>query len=679
MSKVFALLPRLKADAERNLADYILHARERSTVFGRDLDFDQCVWDVTDDYSRRGHRNSKHGSVTISFRQRLQDGRRPFCDQLGEFARAYMRVEVANKSSSTYAHAIAAFRALDTVMVERCVSSLAELDATLFDRASEMIRSNSSRRENPAAGYMLGQIARFLDKKAFVYAPLHNWRYPRASRITNGRIGPEFERRRAKNMPPKECLDGLAQAFNLASDDRDVLITSIAAIMCSAPERINEVMVLPVNCEIEQTDSDGRTYLGLRWSGSKGAADHIKWILPGMAEVVRKALDRIRKITEPARAMARWYEEHPRKLFLPPELAHLRNQSVLTLDEVSKILNLSPGKRAARGWINRNRVPLASVVPEIPLAGHSHVQAVRFEDIEAHVVATVPQGFPIYDERRRMRYSEALLVIAEGLFGNRNETEGSHCMFETVKYHHIGCSLGQNKRSGSTTVFQRVGIDPDGKLAMRSHQFRHWLNTLAQSESLSQLDIAKWSGRTTLQHNSAYDHVSSEDIVARIRTAVGDHGKAIGPLAEIPKNLPVTRSQFAAMIVPTAHVTPYGFCIHDFTTTPCERFRQCLDCQDHVCLKGLADKTSRVAQALEDARESLSKAFRAVADGVFGADDWVAIHKATVKRLDELLNILTDTDVSDGAVVQLNSIKAYSLSDGALSDALSIRETGAEL
>ena len=62
MSKVFPMVPRLKAEAERNLADYILHARERSTVFGRDLDFDQCEWNVTDYYSRRGHRNSKHVS-----------------------------------------------------------------------------------------------------------------------------------------------------------------------------------------------------------------------------------------------------------------------------------------------------------------------------------------------------------------------------------------------------------------------------------------------------------------------------------------------------------------------------------------------------------------------------------------------------------------------------------------
>jgi hypothetical protein len=277
-----------------------------------------------------------------------------------------------------------------------------------------------------------------------------------------------------------------------------------------------------------------------------------------------------------------------------------------------------------------------------------------------------------------MSYARALLVIPEGLFGNRNDTKGSHCMFETVKYHHIGCSLGQNKRSGSTTIFERVGIDPEGKLAMRSHQFRHWLNTLAQSESLSQIDIAKWSGRTTLQHNSAYDHVSSQEIVARIRRAVGDHRKAIGPLAEIPTNLPVTRSEFAAMIVPTAHVTPYGFCIHDFTTAPCELFRQCLDCQEHVCLKGLADKTFRVAQALEVARENLSKAFRAIADGVFGADDWVAIHRATVKRLEELLKILTDAEVSDGAVVQLNSTKTYSLSDGALPDGLSILATSAK-
>lgn len=247
-------------------------------------------------------------------------------------------------------------------------------------------------------------------------------------------------------------------------------------------------------------------------------------------------------------------------------------------------------------------------------------------------------------------------------------------MFESVRYHHIGCALGQNATSGSITVFRRVGLDPDGRLFIRSHQFRHYLNTLAQGAHLSQVDIAKWSGRANVYQNTAYDHVSSEEIITQIREAVGDHAKAIGPLAEIPKNLPVSRAEFAEMVVPTAHITLYGFCIHDYTTAPCEMFRQCLDCREHVCVKGLPDKTARVRHALAATRAKLEKTIRAMADGVFGAEEWVETHQAAEARLENLLAILEDPNIADGAIVQLTATNTHSLSEGAVLDRLRLDE-----
>jgi hypothetical protein len=75
------------------------------------------------------------------------------------------------------------------------------------------------------------------------------------------------------------------------------------------------------------------------------------------------------------------------------------------------------------------------------------------------------------------------------------------------------------------------------------------------------------------------------------------------------------------MAVPTAHVTLYGFCIHDFTSTPCEMFRKCLDCREHVCVKGVPGKTERLRHSLEAARDNLAKARKAVGEEVYGAED----------------------------------------------------------
>jgi hypothetical protein len=346
---------------------------------------------------------------------------------------------------------------------------------------------------------------------------------------------------------------------------------------------------------------------------------------------------------------------------------------------VAEVLNLSPGKRSVRRWLKITSVPHVYIPLKHPIKGLIEIQAVRFADLEKYIVSTLPLGFPMYDDARGLKYSEALLLIPLGLFGIGRNHEGSRCMFEVIKYHHIGCAIGQNQKSGSRTVFQRVGIDPDGKLGMRSHQFRHWLNTLAQSANLSQIDIAKWSGRVTVQQNDAYDNVSSEEIATRIRAAIGDHAKAIGSLAEIPKNLPVTRAEFAAMVVPTAHVTLYGFCIHDFTALPCEMFRKCLDCREHVCIKGDRGKTERVQETLSATRDILSKAKQAILDEVYGAEDWLSTHAATVERLEQLLTILTDPKVPDGAVIQLNTSGTYSLSEGALRDRASLEHGSTQL
>ncbi len=664
MGVVIPLVPRAKTDAEGNLAEFIAYCRNDLTAFGADIDFDADEWDVTDYYSRQGHRNSKAGGLTINFTQRKKDGGTPFCSQLSSFAKAYVRSQLHSHNSASFSRTIAAFRALDTVIQDLHILSLSDCDASVFNKASLVLQM--SKGDDSGAGSVLGKLARFLDEKGFVYAPLHNWRYIKARKESTGRVGPEFEKRRQRNLPSQQVLDALAQSFCLATEPRDVLITSVAAILCSAPERVNEVMVLAAACETEQSASDGKKYLGLRWAGSKGASDHIKWILPGMVDVVRTALERIRTITEPAREMARWYEQNPGKLFLPPAFEHLREKEILTLDEVGALMQLSPGKRTVRTWLKRTGIPYVYIPLVHPIKGRIEIQAVRFADFEKYIVGTLPAGFPVYDSARGLKYSESLLVIPLGLFGNG--MSHSHCMFEIIKYHHIGCALGQNQKAGSKTVFQRVGIDPDGQLAMRSHQFRHWLNTLAQGANLSQLDIAKWSGRVSVQQNAAYDNVSSEEIVTQIRAALGDHAKAIGSLAEIPKNLPVTRDEFAAMIVPTAHVTLYGFCIHDFAALPCEMFRKCLDCREHVCIKGASQKTERVRDALNAARNVLATARQAVADEVYGAADWVPTHEATVERLEQLLAILTDPNVADGAVVQLRASGTYSLSEGALRD-----------
>lgn len=68
-------------------------------------------------------------------------------------------------------------------------------------------------------------------------------------------------------------------------------------------------------------------------------------------------------------------------------------------------------------------------------------------------------------------------------------------------------------------IFTRHGYTDDegSSLFLRSHQPRHLLNTLAHHGELSELDIAKWSGRVSVIQNRAYNHVSQEEMREKIR------------------------------------------------------------------------------------------------------------------------------------------------------------------
>jgi hypothetical protein len=666
MTTATPLKPKALRAAQANLDAFIAQARDKLTAFGADLIFDSDCWDVTAYFLARGDRQAKQARVHLFFAKVPGVGGQTLSPKVRALAKAYVRNELAHLTVTSVLQAVRAFYVLGMAMEKQCLDSAAEIDRTTFDTAVAVMAGRYGDATLDGIGVCLGQIARFLEERMLCVYSIGTWQYSRRRRSSYGRVGEAFEYRQRRLMPDPAALDALAHAFHMALDPRDVLVTSVAAILCSAPERFNEVLALPADCEVECPGNDGVKHLGLRWAGSKGYANHVKLILPGMADVVREALRRIRSITKHARHLARWYEANPTRLYLPPDRECFRTREFIDFEDIADLLGIGGKNKRnpAYTWIRSAGLPVSMVVR---VAGHIPAMVVRFADFERHIISLLPPQFPYADARTGLKYSDALLVIPAKLFRNGI---GSMCMLEPLKYHHVGNALGQNAKAGGVTVFQRVGLDPDRTLSIKIHQFRHWLNTLAQGANLSQVDIAKWSGRKDIQQNAAYDHVSSLEIVTHIRSVIGDHGKAIGPLAEIPKHLPVSREEYAAMAVPTAHTTLYGFCIHDFASAPCEMFRNCLDCREHVCIKGLRGKTDRVASALEMASAQLRMAQDAAAQGVCGAQDWVSTHHATVERLDQLLSILRDPAIQDSAVIQLDTAGTYSLYESAIHDRL---------
>jgi hypothetical protein len=106
--------------------------------------------------------------------------------------------------------------------------------------------------------------------------------------------------------------------------------------------------------------------------------------------------------------------------------------------------------------------------------------------------------------------------------------------------------------------------------------------------------------------------------------------------------------------VPTAHTTDLGFCIHDYTMSPCQLHMDCIHCEDMVCVKGDEEKIQRLRQRLEEARALLVRAEEAVREGYAGSDRWLDHHKTTVDRLSQLCSIMDNPKVPNGSVIQLS-------------------------
>lgn len=649
MSDIFLFKPKAELDASQNLLCFIDSCRNVLTVFGADLPFDENVWDITDSISLKGHGNKRHRLVFSNLETVNDKAITPMSEPFLSFAKAYFRYMQGFRPIAGTGPRLVALRALEAALKANGGDvDPVRADIGIFNRAAQMIVEKYTEAAAYRMGGQLEMLAAFLTDNKLTTVPAR-WRNFIKRPGDTVRVGKEFDERRKEKMPSQAALDALPQIFRNAVEPIDVIVSSVAAMMCASPDRISELLSLPLDCEVRQknTKTGGEAY-GLRWWPAKGADPMIKWVVPSMASVVQEAIGKIRKVTDEARRIAKWYEDHPGKIYLVGELEYLRGQEWVSLQELADIFGVK-GKGSANSWCKTNRI--SSVKKEGGIFA-------RFADVEKAVAGMLPRGFPLLDKETGCKFSEALFVVRVNQLHAQRGT--FNCLIEPITINQINTGLGGRTEHGFASIFSRFGfIEQDGSpININTHQFRHYLNTLAQAGGLSQLDIAKWSGRKDVRQNAAYDHVTPGQMVQKIRDAVGDDSTLFGPLAEIAKKTLIPRDEFARLVVPTAHTTELGYCIHDYTMSPCQQHRDCIHCTDLICVKGDEEKERRLRLQLEEARDLLRRAEEATKDGYYGSDRWLEHHTSTVERLSQLCSIIDDPKVPIGAVIQLSPPKA---------------------
>jgi hypothetical protein len=188
--------------------------------------------------------------------------------------------------------------------------------------------------------------------------------------------------------------------------------------------------------------------------------------------------------------------------------------------------------------------------------------------------------------------------------------------------------------------------------AVRSHELRHFLNNAAQEGRLSQLDIARWSGRKQVGENSTYDHTGGIPLARSMRELLKTDAMR-GPIADTFEKLPaVERQSFLKSRLSTVHMTDIGACVQDWSLAPCPNHGSCAGCGDHLVIKGDAKQRKRAEMLLKDYEPMVAAAENEVQEGTYGASNWVEHNRKLVDGLKRVIEVHDDASIPDGTPVQ---------------------------
>lgn len=640
-----SILPSAKArDAHANLKAFI-EAGKKSTAFG-DVDWDADIWDeliVTHSRGSEGRRVRRKfyfltGKGATRGAERGSPMQQPFVD----FLKAALRLQedAAPKMWTRHNATIAVYRELHDALAEVGYDPCRALPRH-FTQAANAIAARATPEGAHQAGLGLQRVASWIDQYGIGRVRL-GWKSPIKIARDDNRISAEAAEPRAKKMPSAAALDALPQIAQMVTEPPDIIRMRTVELLSCGGWRINELLDIPEDCEVFETGVENgteRERYGIRYHGAKGFGATIKWIPTPMIDVAKRAIADIRKHTQKVRDDAIWMHKNPGR---HPLFENIDTDRLLISEEVREILNLA-SPETARQWLRLHKVPTDYLREN----GLRRALVARARDVEQAIlrVACRDAKFGVVPLHEAM-----FLIRSNAMSTLKQEIAGS---IERMSAQKIRDFL--SGATGRNNVFGRFGFaEPDGTaIWVHSHQFRHWLNTLAQQGGMTQELIARWSGRKDIQQNAVYDHVTGTELAERVR-AMAESGEVVGQIARTREALPLAnRAEFMKTQVATAHVTEIGLCVHDWSLVPCAVHGDCAGCVEHIVEKGNPKQKVEAQRQLDEVEAMLVKAETEDREGTYGASRWVSAHRRRRDDLQAVIAVHGDESTPDGTMVHL--------------------------
>lgn len=334
----------------------------------------------------------------------------------------------------------------------------------------------------------------------------------------------------------------------------------------------------------------------------------------------------------------------------------------MTLARSLAILNLSERDLDLPEAIRRITAQLRQVKVagcDRPAGQPSGCPLYSFQSLESWVLKRLQSKMPFVHRRVGLKYSQALFCLPRGIICPSHPTLWNVPFWLSAK--RVNSILNGNSNKISIFALNRITDPKTGRpRELRSHQFRHLINTMAQFKFLSGQLIAFWSGRRDAGQNQTYNHVGQEYVIEAwqmLNRQSGDRARRLNVLHD----LAVKRSQLESISYREAlsltlgaiHVTRFGLCRHDFAFSPCPHERDCANCNESLFIAHDGKTLEEVEFQVNMHRNAVNSCDLAIQDGEPDAERWRRVHERNLEAWTRIRELVTDGSTPPGTIVRL--------------------------
>lgn len=664
MSELIKFKPKHEFEHKLNLADFIelceAYPHLPPAKSSQDeYHYDSAYWTGVVNFTKLGVNARKRGKE-----YELDDSIMPFAKAYFTYQQSHAPTKTKNESK--------ALRVIEQALLQvHGTVDITQLKPATLDYAAQLARESYAPQAAYHCGVELEVMCRFLCENKIVKQ--FTWKNPvKRGEDTVDKVGDIGKEYREKKLPSDDALEAIAEIFSLGEESlssRDIFTTSCIALLMAAPARGSELFYLNVDCIEVAQDAQGKEQLGLRWYSGKGFGYEVEWIPDCMWDVVKEAVKRLKKLSSDARLFAKLVEENVNFLPCP---ADINLNQKLTREQVSLALGLDvsvfteevevkgefivkTGLKTKKGQTLSNQLLRKyGIVRKHYEVTMAELNEIVRKDLEA-------DGFPFVPfktgEGIKIKWSDALFAQMANAFHSIKGRSATELWMPTVGTINEDLAVTKKKTKDSNgltnqkSLFERHDYQ---SMKVLSHQLRHLLNTMAKVGGMSDTLLTRWSGRADPKQTRVYNHQSPEQLNAKVRAIkkTDNDNSGLG-IIEFVVATPETLQEINADANITAHVTEFGVCIHSYVLNPCEKHRDCVNCEEQVCEKGNGEKLQRLKDKLAHEEMLLSGDQQAVDSGLVNAEAFLNKRLLTIERCKGLIEKLEDDSIPDGSLIKL--------------------------